>query len=192
MKKPSKGAKSSQRNGKVVSISKETIIDKITGEVLSDKETTVTRRDKGKEPDFIKIYLDTVLYWRNLPKGYSPILMAFLKRMSYAEKGQYIVTGSVIKNDIAEELGVTPQYIEKAITNLVKGKIFIKKGRGFYTVNPQFFGKGDWKDIEEIRSTVTFNGKGTSFITEIEKKSSKKNNQTEDPDQLKMNLVEGL
>ena len=119
------------------------------------------------EPEYVKLYLNAVLYLKSLPRGYNPILMAFLKRMSYATTGQKVYVNAEMKREIAAEVGSSVSYINNAITDFVKGKLMLRVGTGTYQFNPQIFGKGDWKDIEKIRATITFSPDGTDFEAEL-------------------------
>lgn len=143
----------------------------------SDGNITRTRNYTKRyedEPNYIKIYLDTVLYLNNIPKGYNSVLLSFLKEMSYAgrtnkEGGQLIYVNSTMKKNIAEDLNVSVSRINHALTNFVKSKIFFRIDRGTYQVNAHLFGKGDWQDIKEIRMKVSFNANGNTIESEIEK-----------------------
>lgn len=144
---------------------------------FKESRRNITKRYED-EPEYIKLYLDTVLYISDLPKGYNSILLAFLNHMSYAsvknnEKGQLIYVNSSMKKNIANDLGVSVARLNQALTDFVKGEIFYRVDRGTYQVNPYLFGKGDWQDIKEIRMNITFNGQGKSVMSEIEKKSKK-------------------
>ena len=55
--------------------------------------------------------------------------------------------------------------IEQALTEFVKTGIFKRIATGTYQVNAELFGKGEWKDIKNIRATFDF-GNGT-IETEI-------------------------
>lgn len=169
---------------KVHQLYKETITDS-KGNQKEKRETKTIRWPD--EPEYVKLYLKSILFIKSLPKGYNPILISLLKRMSFAEKGQVIYLNSYLRKEIIAELNISLTHLEHAITNFVKGKILFRLGTGTYQFNAHIFGKGDWNDIAEIRSTIVFNAEGTDFITEVKKKPKK-----EDPNQLKMGLVEGM
>lgn len=125
------------------------------------------------EPEYIKVYLDTILYLKDLEKSYNPILLSILKRMTYAsyrnkDGGQIIVVNSYIKKGIAEDAGVSVSRVNQAFTDFTKGEILIRVGRGTYQVNPHLFGKGDWADIKEIRMNVTFDSNGKTIASQID------------------------
>lgn len=161
------------------------------GELKEKRESKTYTLDE--EPPYVKLYLDTILFLRSLPKGYNPILLAFLKRMTYAEQGQVIYFNACMKKDIAKELGVSLSYINNAITGFVKGKIMFRIGEGkqtgTYQFNAHLFGKGKWEKIEEIRAKILFNAEGTDFDTEVvryDKIAANKTEQAQDEaDRLK-------
>jgi len=141
------------------------------GEIIhSEEEKTI---NWGAEPNYIKLYLDDVLYLSDLPKGLNSILYAFLKRMSY---GNQLVINAALKRQVAKEVDLSVSSINNAITNFVKGDLFERVDTGLYQVNPHLFGKGEWKDIAKIRLNVTFDGNGKTMMAEIEKKEEVKNN----------------
>ena len=116
----------------------------------------------GKEPNYVKVYLDTVLTFKDVSKSLNPILFEFLKYMSYANikdntGGQIIFVNKIMKEVVANSTNVTIKRVEQAITQFVKAGIFKRVGMGTYQVNPNIFGKGDWKDIKKIRATFDFN-----------------------------------
>ena len=79
--------------------------------------------------------------------------------------GQIIYLNAALKKNIATATGKTVKRIEQAITDFVKTGVFSRIATGTYQVNAELFGKGDWRDIKNIRATFDF-GKGT-IETEI-------------------------
>lgn len=143
--------------------------------VNEDGQITHQEEDKiinwGTEPNYIKVYLDTILYVKDLPKGLNSILYAFLKRMSY---GNQLVFNAALKRQIAKELGLSLSSINNAISKFVKGELLFREDTGLYKVNPHLFGKGDWKDIAKIRLEVVFDSTGKTIMSEIERKETTK------------------
>lgn len=145
--------------------------DKVTYErVVVDHETGVVTQEefihrRGAEPPFIKLYLDCLCNFKGLSKSLNPILLEFLKYMTYANTaepsgGQVIYLNAALKKQIALNTEKTVKRIEQAITEFVKSGIFRRIATGTYQVNADLFGKGDWKDIKNIRATFDF-GNGT-------------------------------
>lgn len=146
--------------------------------VNEDGQITYQEEEKviswGTEPNYIKVYLDTILYLKDLPKGLNSILYAFLKRMSY---GNQLVVNAALKRQIAKELELSLSSINNAISKFVKGELLIREDTGLYKINPHLFGKGDWKDIAKIRLEVVFDSKGKTIMSEIERKEAKEKKQ---------------
>lgn len=147
-----------------------TTVDSNTGELLavsSEKVGIVP-----KEPNYVKLYLEDIAYLSNIPKWGTTILYELLKRMNYRNE---IILSSGIKRMIVSEmhesgLNVTVQAIGNALTDFVKAKILIRKDTGVYLANPFLFGKGEWKDIRNIRLQVGYNLDGTRELkADIEK-----------------------
>lgn len=150
--------------------STESIVVNENGEVLTSRANRTV--SWGSEPPFIKLYLDSLLYLKDLPKAHTTTLMEFLKRMTYAgdEEGQVIYTNSTMKKTIATAIGVTVPHIDNVLSDLTKGEIFYRIGRGTYRVNPNFFGKGEWQDISRLRLEITFDANGKTIMGEVQRK----------------------
>ena len=130
------------------------------GEVVSSKTVYKTQT----EPEFIKLYIDCVFTVKGVRKGIKPIFLAFLEHMSYADSntkygGQVIYVNKAMKSAIAEKLGLKIDSINKALYELVKSEIFKRVDVGTYQVNPNIVGRGEWKDIKNIRATFDFANK---------------------------------
>lgn len=142
------------------------IVDHETGEV----KVTDSLHYQSVEPPFIKLYLDCLAEFKGLSKSLNPILIQLLSQMSYASMkdphgGQIIYLNAALKRRIAEEVNKSTKRIEQAITDFVKAGIFTRIATGTYQVNPKLFGRGEWKDVKNIRATFDF-GAGT-INTEI-------------------------
>lgn len=129
-----------------------TILDRDTGEVVNRTESRTFTY--GKEPDFIKVYLDNIMLLAEIPNWISKVLYELIKSVTYAEKGHFIVVNPAYKRLIAEKLDMKVQTITNAINTLSKQNILIKKDRGLFLLNPHYFGRGDWKDIAKIRYEI--------------------------------------
>ena len=115
----------------------------------------------SKEPDFIKVYLDRLLTFKGVRKGLNPILLQFLSYMTYAdsesaEGGQLIIINKYVKETIAKKLNLGIESVNKALTELTKAGIFRRVSSGTYQANPNLFGRGEWKDIKNIRAVFDF------------------------------------
>lgn len=145
-------------------------------EVLNEQGEIVSKRANrtlswGDEPAYIKLYLQDVLYLSDMPKQYTGVTMALLKRVSYAgdKDGMCVVLAPRIKKSICEELGwKRTSSFDNALHKLVKGKILEHIDRSMYRFNPYLFGKGDWQDIARLRMEVNYSEiQGRTFMTNI-------------------------
>lgn len=152
-------------------------INQIREQIVLDQDGLPIRKETNtsyyieSEPPYVKMYLDTVLYLKDLPKGYNPVLMAILKRLPWANQDQDIAINAGMKRKMANEIGCSVSRINNAITDFVKGEVLYRVETGVYRVNPYLFGRGDWNDIARLRLEVTFDSEGTSILGKIERKS---------------------
>lgn len=131
------------------------LINEETGEIKQTE--TRTNFTVTKEPNFIKIYLDDIVYFSQLPSSSSGILFSIAKRMGYDNK---IVLVKNIKEDIAKENNLDLGTINNAISNFKKKNILIPDGRSTYIINPNLIGKGSWTDISKLRMEIQYTSKG--------------------------------
>ena len=161
------------------SVSKEydrTVVDFSTGEVV--REISERTFVVDKEPEYIKVYVNTMLAFNGLDTSLAPYLLAFCRHMTYANapKREYrctVRTDALVREDVAETLHVSERAVYNAIKKLIEVKIFIplviggKKKRGIYFVNPWVVSKGEWKDISRLRSSFEFtSSSSTSAIVD--------------------------
>jgi len=151
------------------------IADYESGEVK--KETNVYRLPQ--EPEFVKLYLNDILYYHDMPRGLNPILQVFLSNMNWENR---LVLNMALKKRMAKKIGLSVASIDKAITKFVKGNILIREDTGMYLVNPYLFGKGNWEQIQEIRFNITYNLKGRTFSSSFKHDGDVNNEQPNDTD----------
>ena len=156
-------------------------VDAQTGEVLEMEQSIGTRTIYKQEPPYIKLYLQDILYLNDVPKSLSNVLYALLNYVTYAdqENGMCIPLNGFIKKQIREKCGLdNPRSLNNALSKLVKGKILKRIGEGTYQLNPYFFGKGDWKDIANIRTVWDYDAiHGRTFQTQITYKDAQQSPQ---------------
>lgn len=150
-------------------IRSETFVNYETGEVKTvEKQATI----KSQEPDYVKLYVKAWCAFRDVRNVNMSLLTALLPYMSYAKDGQKIFLNSMLKREIAKELGWSEktaiQRFDVELTRLKKANVVRPIGRGSYQINPELFGKGEWKDISKL--VVSFHlSDGTIDIKEEEK-----------------------
>lgn len=140
--------------------------------VINEKGEIISKRANktlawGNEPNYIKLYLQDVLYLSDMPVKHSAILYELLKRASYAgdKDGMQVIINASLKRRIQKSLGLkNVGSISNAITDLVRGKILYRVDVGMYNFNPYLFGKGDWQDISRLRLEINYDDiKGKTF-----------------------------
>ena len=92
------------------------------------------------------------------------MLVEVLKRTSYAEDGQVVHLDSYTREQICKATHKSLARLKQAITTWTKNKVLIRVARGVYQVNPYIFGRGEWRDIANLRATFNFS-KGSVTVT---------------------------
>lgn len=137
---------------KIIQETVKSIVDGETGE-LKEKESTAVYR-LPSEPDYVKMYMKDLMYLVGLPKHYMGVLLWMLSNMTYASEkyGMCIVLSPILKEDIKNELGLkNRRTIDVILSGLKKRGVIEYIGRFTYRLNPYLFGRGNWKDIVELR-----------------------------------------
>lgn len=148
-------------------------IDNETGEVT--KETFQSEFMVTKEPDYVKVYLNTLCVFNGLSQSVSPVLFEFCKYMTWADNQQILSVNKYMKDEIALATNLTINSVNKTLKRIVDSGIFIKLDgyRGTYKVNPYFIAKGDWSSVKELRGEFDFiEGKFVIKAIEEEKENN--------------------
>jgi biotin operon repressor len=132
--------------------------------------SSTTKSIKPREPDYVKLYLRTVLAANDVPIVFDSMLNMILLRMTYADddEGQIVYITKDDREKIAKKLNLTPDYVKKSIYALRNKCILKQISVSKYQVNPHLFGKGDWKSIEKLRSKFIFSEQGIEIETDVE------------------------
>lgn len=151
-------------------------IDHETGEITKEETQTSFRVTHAPEPPFIKLYIEDVLYIADMPKSLANTVYAFLQYTTFAnaKNGMCVVLNPYIKEQICQDCGFdNVRSLNNALGKLVKGDILRRLGAGTYQFNPYLFGRGEWRDIDNIRATWTYDLKGRTFNSVINYKTEK-------------------
>jgi hypothetical protein len=140
-----------------IETSKTTSADGVTEQQQTTRTVIVSQ-----EPNYIKLYVNTLLAFKDLPKTMSSLLIELLKHMTFANReakhgGQLIVLNPFVKQDIIERLEIKMNTLDQGLTKFIKSGILKRVGTGTYQANPHMFGMGEWTDIRAIRATFDFN-----------------------------------
>lgn len=147
------------------------VIDGQTGELLEVEHSEGTRTIYKQEPSYIKLYIQDLLYMVDMPKGLTNVVYALLENVQFANKGLRIYLPTGLKKELIEKLGTTRAAFDNALTKLCKGQIIRRESVGVYALNPYFFGKGEWKDIDKLRMTWNYDAiRGRTFSGQIIRK----------------------
>ena len=142
---------------------KETV-DRDTGEII--RESTTVSRIKSNEPDYVKLYIKAWCDFKEIKGINTSFLYQLLPYMTYATESQLLILSSYVKEEIAKTLGWSlntyQQRFSRELKKLVKAGVISHIKTSTYQVNPELIGKGEWKDIRNLRATFNLsNGEVT-------------------------------
>lgn len=129
---------------------KSEIVDAQTGEIL--KETKFSK--EKQEPEYFKMYLNTLTELVGLTKGSTEILLVSLRYMSFADEGNIIRFGTDIKKEICESCNIGIGTLNNSISNFARLNIFTRKCTSVYIVNPRYFGRGNYSDLLQVQKAI--------------------------------------
>ena len=140
-----------------------------TGEIVKEELSSITKNEI--EPDYVKVYLNTLCAFKGLSKSISPVLFEFCNYMTWANDNtnrQIIIINKFVKEQVASKVGLKIDRINKILAEIVKSQIFMKMDgqRGVYIVNPYIIARGDWKSIKTLRAEFDFIEGSFKLITE--------------------------
>lgn len=125
-------------------------VDDTTGEITSSSTTYVS--SPQVEPAYVKVYMGGLEELRKMPLYCWPVLLQMLEMVPYANVEQCFEFGGQRRRRVAEDIGVNVSRVNHAVSDLVKCGAILRAGRGLYQFNPAFFARGEWKDIQKLRS----------------------------------------
>lgn len=165
-------------------LTEEEVVVDSEGVVQSERKRHTQRVRYGKEPTYIKLYLDHLSRFKGLQLSLNPILAELLKQTSYADiseecGGMILYLNKPLKADIAKRCSVSLSRVDHAITEFVKKGYMRRLDLGKYQFNAYLFGKGEWKDIENIRATFDY-GTGDAVADIVKREEKEMNNATDE------------
>lgn len=145
----------SENTKTIITQATKTNINNVTGEVLSTEEYSAMK--VPQTPDFIMTFTQDIGFIANISGGASKLLFGILSEIS---RSNTIVLVKEIKERIAKKVGLNPNSINPLITNLVKNKVLLRENNNsrssIYVINPYYFGKGKWVNINKLRMMVEY------------------------------------
>lgn len=135
-----------------------TTVDGTTGELI--EQTIESVKTTQKEPNFVKIYVDTILTFKGIKNISSDFLLSMCRYISYAnddKKQMQIIFNKIIKQQLADDCKISIDMVNKNIKKCVNAGILFKtEYRGFYIVNAFLFARGEWKNIKSLQAEFDF------------------------------------
>lgn len=127
------------------------IVDNQTGEILDYNVTKKITLDQ-----FIMVFFASCPHLMNLTGNHLKVLICCWKYSSYnpenEERGNVIHNGTGFKEACKESgLDIPNASIDNAISALCKKGLLIKKYRGEYLLNPQYFFKGRLTNRSKVK-----------------------------------------
>lgn len=141
----------------------ETIVDTTTGEVKSEKTTSMNRFKIEPEPDFVKLYIKDLSRIIGLSNTDNDVVLALLRNMNY---DNIIALNAYTRKQMCEIMKIKPNTLSHVLSKLIDKNILKKLGANTYEMNPYLYGKGKWEDIRELRMTFTYDKDGRSIEME--------------------------
>jgi hypothetical protein len=119
------------------------------------------------EPPYVKMYLEDIQKFYDLPESGSSIIYELLRKLDY---DNLIVLNSTVKKIMCTQLGIKIGSLDNYLLKLTKAGLFKRIGTGTYVPNPHIFGRGKWQDIYKLREawiTIKYTTKGKMVKTSL-------------------------
>lgn len=139
-----------------------TYYDNETGEIIEMSSDII--RTATKEPDFIKIYYNSIMAFNGINNIPSDVLIAFCNFLTYANSKDVpaeINFNKRTKELLSEMTKLSTSQLNRYMNKMCEVGIFFKtEYRGIYVANPYLIARGEWKNIKDLRGEFDFkNGK---------------------------------
>ena len=169
-------------------------VDHSTGEIVESEKEDIIK--VPQTPDFVMTFTQDIGFIANISSAASKLLFGILVKIDRANE---IVLVKETKEIIAEMVGLKTSTVSKLVTELYQAKVLLKKNSnsrsGVYVLNPYFFGKGRWVNINKLRMLVEYIDDKNDYIgqliehqdvvlNELEKINQVKNNSSFEPSLL--------
>lgn len=148
----------------------ETVIDVTTGEIINYTQKTIAKT--SSEPDFIKIYYETMMAFNQIHDIPTSFVLSLSKFLEWTNEGkpQVVTLNKRVKGIMSKDCKISLPQIDRYIKKSVdSGLLFRTEFRGVYEVNPFMIAKGKWESIKQLRANYDF--KSGKWIRTIENES---------------------
>lgn len=132
-------------------------IDTKTGEIVHEKKETVNL--VNKEPDFIKVYYETMLAFNQIHDIPTSFVLSMSKFIEWSNDGQPMCitlnrrNKEIMEKDCDCKSAQISRYIARSVEN---GLLFKTEYRGVYEVNPFMIAKGKWDSIRNLQCQFNY------------------------------------
>ena len=145
-------------------------LDQETGEIIEYHQVKGFRQKK--EPNYIKLYIDTMMSFQGIDKVPTDFIIVMSKYINGYNNDEntplYFTNNKFTKMQMAKDLNLGIDMINKYIKKLKDAGVLIKTKdmRGVYTCNPWIIARGSWQNsICGLRTHFDFiNGEWTCDI----------------------------
>jgi hypothetical protein len=144
----------------------EIVTDMATGEIISATTKTITKT--STEPDYIKVYYETMMAFNQIHDVPVSFVLSLSKFLEWTNDGkpQCATINKRAKEIMSEDCKVDVRQVERYVKKSVdNGLLFRTNYRGVYEVNPFMIAKGKWESIKKLRANFDYvDGKWTRII----------------------------
>lgn len=134
--------------------------DPETGEYKVEKH--VVNRRGTKEPNFLKVYYDTMCAFQGISGIPSDVLLALCGcvegYINAPNEPLIFRANKTNRSKMCEKLDMSESMVRKYVKKMVDAGVLIKieKQRGEYYVNPWLMARGKWENIKELQCCFDF------------------------------------
>lgn len=107
------------------------------------------------------MYFTDLINLMRLEKTTLVVLLCMCREMGY---NNVVTINKSMKERVSKELEISIRTFEGCISKLHKVGFMSRINNGEYLVDPNLFARGNWKDIKNLRLTITYNPDGTRTI----------------------------
>lgn len=137
------------------------VINHETGEI----ETTETENIQKlpQTPDFTMLFTQDIGFIASISAPASKLLFGILTKI---DRSNEITLVKEKKEQIAKMIGIKASTVNKLVTELYQARILLKQDTvredgkitrsATYTINPYYFGKGKWVNINKLRMLIEY------------------------------------
>jgi len=147
------------------------VLDTNSGEIIDNVKLVGVKEDnKFKTVKFVKVFVEDLSAIFGLSSLEYKLLFKIIQMINYEN---VLLVPKYIKDKMAKELGVNPLSVNNSIRNLTNKGLLAKLTSGAYKVNPHYFGKGKWDNIQKV--TMTWDAEHEDRVINIIRKKEDNN-----------------